>query len=75
MVPWNDSSLPGKVLVVLLLLATPAIAFLLIGSTAASDAGLFGWLLFVVAPLALLGAGTFLIARGAWGEDVGSDLA
>lgn len=62
----TDGSLPAKVLVVVLLLATLPIAFFLIASTATADAGLLGWLLFVVAPLVLLGGGIYLIARGAW---------
>jgi hypothetical protein len=68
MVSQNVGSLPGKILVALLLLATPAIALLLIAGTATRDAGPVGWLLFVVAPLALLGAGVYLIARGAWND-------
>ena len=63
-----DGSLPGKVLVALLLLATLPIAFFLIASTATADAGPVGWLLFVAAPLALLGAGIYVLARGAWDE-------
>ena len=71
MVSLTDGSLPGKVLVALLLLATPVIAFFLIASTATADAGVLGWLGFVVLPLALLGAGVYLIARGAWGDGTG----
>ena len=63
-----DGSLPGEVLVALLLLATLPIAFFLVASTATADAGSVGWLLFVLAPLALLGAGIYVIARGAWNE-------
>ena len=78
MVLPNVTPLLGKVLVVVLLLGTPAIAFPLIASTATGDAGPLDWLLLVVLPLALLGSGIFAIARGAWDEgprETGSDLS
>ena len=69
MVPRTAGDLPAKLLVALLLLATPVVAFFLIASTATADAGPLGWLLYVVAPLSLLGAGIYVVARGAWAAD------
>jgi len=65
-----------KLLVGLLLLATPAIAFVLIASVTTADAGLQGWLLLVALPLGLLGVGIVLLANRAWSsENAPTDVA
>ncbi|GKZ15851.1 hypothetical protein [Haladaptatus sp. T7] len=51
-------------LIALLLLATPLVAFVLIAGALTADAGLGGWLLLVVAPLSFLGTGLWLLAGG-----------
>lgn len=64
-----------QLLVAVLLLATPPIAFVLIASAATADAGLQGWLLLVVLPLGLFGVGIVLLARRGWPtEDAPTDV-
>ncbi|WP_327053771.1 hypothetical protein [Halomicrococcus gelatinilyticus] len=48
--------------VVLVLLATPAMAYLLVAGAMTADAGLAGWFLLVAVPLSLLGTGLVLMA-------------
>ncbi|GAA0231468.1 hypothetical protein ACFFQF_25740 [Haladaptatus pallidirubidus] len=66
-------TLARAVLVGLLLLATPGVAFFLIANALASEAGLVGWLLTVVLPLALFGVGLYLLTgdRPNWLSSVG----
>ncbi|SIR80296.1 hypothetical protein SAMN05421858_3815 [Haladaptatus litoreus] len=61
------------VLVGLLLLATPGVAFFLVANALASNAGLVGWLLTVVIPLALFGVSLYLLTgdRPKWLSSVG----
>jgi len=51
-----------KAAVVLVLLATPAIAYFLVAGAMTADAGLAGWFLLVVVPLSLLGTGLAMMA-------------
>ncbi|WP_227377018.1 hypothetical protein [Haladaptatus halobius] len=53
--------LPRIVLIVLLLLATPVIAFFLIAGAATADTGFVEWFCIAVVPLALLGTGLYLL--------------
>lgn len=50
-----------KVAVVLVLLASPLMAFFLVAGALTADAGPVGWFLLVVAPLSLLGTGLVLM--------------
>lgn len=62
--PAEELPLRRILLIALLLLATPFVAFVLIAGALTADAGLGGWLLLVVAPLSLLGTGLWLLAGG-----------
>ncbi|WP_435157096.1 hypothetical protein [Haladaptatus sp. DFWS20] len=63
-----DVGLPQAIVIGFLLLATPAIAFMLIAGAVTADAGVTGWILMAVAPLALLGTGLYLLTgeRPSW---------
>ena len=68
MARWSDLPPLRTLAIALLLLATPAVTFVLIAAAATADAGLAGWLLLVVLPLALLGSGIYLLTgeRPGW---------
>ncbi|WP_049972100.1 hypothetical protein [Haladaptatus cibarius] len=73
MLSRTSLSLARAVLIGLLLLATPGVAFLLIANALTSDTGLVGWFLTVVLPLVLLGVGLYLLTgdRPNWLTSVG----
>ena len=73
MPPRTGLSLPRAVVIASLLLATPFIALVLIAGALTADAGVVGWFLTVVAPLALLGTGLYLLTgdRPNWSFSVG----
>jgi len=61
--------------VVLVLLATPVMAYFLVAGAMTANAGPAGWFLLVVVPLALLGTGLALMAGVSlrWPRSVGDD--